>query len=449
MENKSSISSSKYISSTLDNVTLNSNIFITQMKEALNILDSAALSIIIPILKIQNKITKKFDILTKEYKEMKEKQETENNENTTHSEESKSDTTNNNENQVSKNDKNIEKIINFIQNVRNNIDLFNKLSNSEVYENIIKSFNELIPDHGMFIERNKTNINPNNSNTNNNEGEKKDINKNQNENSIQNNNSNHKKILNKKKRPLRRISGVPRTNNAEINKILNKEVMKGNEKKEQPHPYIPSTPNPYHNKEYSKKQQKEIDLLNMIQRDYPTNSYIQRISKTFLSRRLYKKVMYQHVFNYYENGYIDDKKVKTVGESASYKNCKATFKFSGDKIQNTEKLDEMMGKELRQEFAKIDEEKNEYILAGKIGCTIYELIERVFRKNLLKEASVVNATLEFYEFYEELVSEFNEKEKNVRIIFCDEIILRHLREDWKNLQMCRDYVRKKKLENVI
>ena len=125
MENKSSISSSKYISSTLDNVTLNSNIFITQMKEALNILDSAALSIIIPILKIQNKITKKFDILTKEYKEMKEKQETENNENTTHSEESKSDTTNNNENQVSKNDKNFEKIMTFIQNVRNNIDLFN------------------------------------------------------------------------------------------------------------------------------------------------------------------------------------------------------------------------------------------------------------------------------------------------------------------------------------
>ena len=59
MENKSSISSSKYISSTLDNVTLNSNIFITQMKEALNILDSAALSIIIPILKIQNKILNK------------------------------------------------------------------------------------------------------------------------------------------------------------------------------------------------------------------------------------------------------------------------------------------------------------------------------------------------------------------------------------------------------
>ena len=37
---------------------------------------------------------------------------------------------------------------------------------------------------------------------------------------------------------------------------------------------------------------------------------------------------------------MENKKVKTVGESASYKNCKATFKFSGDKIQNTEKLDE-------------------------------------------------------------------------------------------------------------
>ena len=54
--------------------------------------------------------------------------------------------------------------------------------------------------------------------------------------------------------------------------------------------------------------------------------------------------------------------------------------------------------------------------------------------------------MEFYEFYEELVSEFNDKEKNVRIIFCDEKILKHLREDWKNLEIVRDFVRKKKSE---
>ena len=56
----SSISSSKYISSTLENVTLNSNISLAQMKDLLNILDSASYALIIPILKIQRKINTKF-----------------------------------------------------------------------------------------------------------------------------------------------------------------------------------------------------------------------------------------------------------------------------------------------------------------------------------------------------------------------------------------------------
>ena len=73
----------------------------------------------------------------------------------------------------------------------------------------------------------------------------------------------------------------------------------------------------------------------MIQKDYPSNIYIQRISKSFLSRRLFKKVIYQHIFNYYENGSIDDKKVKTMFDSGMYKNCKVTFKFVKDKIKNT------------------------------------------------------------------------------------------------------------------
>ena len=39
------------------------------------------------------------------------------------------------------------------------------------------------------------------------------------------------------------------------------------------------------------------------------------------------------------------------------------------------------------------------------------------------------------------MSEFNEKEKNVRIIFCDEKILKNLRDDFKNLEMVRDYIK--------
>ena len=100
-----------------------------------------------------------------------------------------------------------------------------------------------------------------------------------------------------------------------------------------------------------------------------------------------------------------------------------------------------MGKELKQQFAKLDEENKEYIIGGKIGSLAIELITRVLRQNLYDDLDVVRVVLEFYEFYEELVSEFDEKEKNVRIIFCDEKILSGLREDWKNLEMVRNYIK--------
>ena len=173
------------------------------------------------------------------------------------------------------------------------------------------------------------------------------------------------------------------------------------------------------------------------------------MTKSFLSRRLFRKVIYQHIFNYNENGSIDDKKVKGSGESGLYKNCKATFQYIYDKVEETEKLDEFMGKELRQEFVKLDEDNCEYIIAGKLGCSLYELIQNIFKKNLLKEFSVVKATLEFYEFYEELVSEFNEKEENVKINACDKITLKHIREDWKNILICREYVTKKRRANAV
>ena len=91
MEKQSSISSSKFIGSTLDNVILNSNINLTKMKEVLDTLDKAAKAIIIPVLKIQKKISMKFDIFAKDYNEIKDKAELVNKEIITHPEETKSD----------------------------------------------------------------------------------------------------------------------------------------------------------------------------------------------------------------------------------------------------------------------------------------------------------------------------------------------------------------------
>ena len=196
-----------------------------------------------------------------------------------------------------------------------------------------------------------------------------------------------------------------------------------------------------------KKKKEKKDLLELLQKEYPNNPYVKKVSKTFLSRRLNKTVIYRHDFEYNIDGTFKENRLRSAGESTVYKYCKVTFKFFNDEIKNTDKLDEMLGKELKQQFAKTDNDNHEYIIAGKIGCTANELIEKIFKQNLLKELIVTKATLEFYEFYEELASEFNEKESNVRIIFCDEKVLKHLREDWKSLELVRNFIKQKKSES--
>ena len=400
MDKQSTISSSKFIGLTLDNVVLNSNINLTKMKEVLTSLDKAAKAIIVPILKIKRKISMKFDVFAKDYKEIKEKAETVSKELISHQEESKIDTMNITDIQLNqKYAINHENMILFYESISNNIDLFTKLFNSDEYDNLIKGFDELIPDNEMFVEEDIKN-------------EKQEISQ------IAKDNIKLKKPKrppprrrgNKKK--LRRL-GPPTTT------IITKHKVK----------------------RVIKRKLRDVDLLAIIQKEFPTNSYVNKISKTFISRRLYKKVIYRHVFDYKENGKLEEHKLRSVGESFVYKYGKAIFKFYDDKVKNTDRIDEIIGKELRQLFTKVDVENKEYIVGGKIGCSASELVGKIFRKKYFRELSVVQAILEFYEFYEELVSEFDEKDENVKIISCDEKFLNNLRDDYKNLQMVRNYIR--------
>ena len=421
MEKQSSISSSKYISSTLDNVILNSNINLTKMKEVLDTLDKAANAVIIPVLKIQKKISNKFDLLTKD-NETKEKIQSPKKDLNFPPQELKNDFMQNIQNsQINqKVINNHENMLQFYEYINHNIDLFTKLNKSQEYEQLIKGFDEIIPDKEMFAEEEKEKEKPEKEKP---EKEKekpekdKDKTKPEKEKMPKENNK-----IKKPKRPATKKSSK---------KTMKKLGAKAKDKK---------------NTQQPRKKKKDRDLLETLQKDFPSNTYVQKISKTFLSRRLNKKVIYRHYFTYKEDGNREENRLRSSGESTVYKYCKTIFNFYNDNIVNTEKIDEMLGKELKQQFAKIDYEKNEYIIGGKIGCSLNELIERVFKQDLFKELFVIKANLEFYEFYEELVSEFDENDKNVRIIFCDEKILKHLREDWKNLEMVRKYIEQKKEE---
>ena len=154
MEKQSSISSSKFIGSTLENIVLNSNINLLKIKEVLNALDRAAKAIIIPVLKIQKKISLKFDIFAKDYTEIKSKAESANKEIITHQDGNKTDFMNITDIQLNqKYANNHENMILFYQHISNNIDLFTKLINSQEYDQLIKGFDSLISDKDIFEEK--------------------------------------------------------------------------------------------------------------------------------------------------------------------------------------------------------------------------------------------------------------------------------------------------------
>jgi hypothetical protein len=248
MEKQSSISSSKYIGSTLENIMLNSYLNLSKMKEVMDALDNAAKAIIIPVLKIQKKISLKFDSFAKDYNEIKSKAESANKEIITHQDGTKKDYMNITDIQLNqKYANNHENMILFYQHIANNIDLFTKLINSEEYDQLIKGFESLISDKEIFEEKE---IEKEEEKT----EEKKEIEKIEKENI---------KIKKTKKK-------------LNTNKKIKKSKKNVNSK----------------NKDKKKRKKKEKkDLLDLLQKEYPTNPYVKKVSKTFLSRRLNKTVI--------------------------------------------------------------------------------------------------------------------------------------------------------------
>ena len=410
MDKQSSISSSKYISSTLDNIVINSDISLSKMKEVITSLDKATKAIIIPILKIKKKISMKFDLFAKDYTDIKNKAELVNKELLTHSEDEINDTMNITDIQLNQRYAlNHENMISFYQNISNNITLFTRLFNSNEYDNLIKGFEELIPDNEIFSEEDKIRE----------KGEIKNIAKN----TIR---------LKKPRRPLsRKKKGKKKKILKSLGPIQNILSKKNNNNN--------TTPTSHSGRQ---RRLRDFELLAILQKNYPSNSYIRKVSKTFISRRLNKKVIYRHVFEYKEDGSIKENKLRTAGETMVYKYGSFSFKFINDEIKKKDELNELMASNLKSQFSKIDTENKIYIIGGKIGLLALELINKVFRKNLYKDYSVVQVVVEFYEFYEELVNEFNEKiNPTVKIINCDEITLKNLRSDFKNLQLVRNTIK--------
>ena len=394
------------------------SLYLSKIKHAEKILKSKTTQIIVPLLKIQKKVSMKFEIFNKDYNEIIKKAETACKEINTHLEENKNDNMNLTDvqlNQKYANDH--ENMIKFYENIIDKLDLFTKLISSGEYTNIIQEFDK--------INNNITDNNDNNIENNNNEN---DINM---KDELEQLEKNYVILRrNNKKNNIKKLIGI------NSNKILKK--LGSNSK-----PKKPDTKNG----SIKKSKHNSIDLLEALQEEYKDNYYIQKLSKTFLKRRLFKNIIYRHIFNYEEDGSIKDDKLRSSGESTIYKYGKLTIKFKNDELKedNCDKLIKYLQPAFKQSFVKIDNENKQFIIAGKLINLLNEFLDKMIKKNLYVEYNIIKITVEFYEFYEELVNEFNEKESNVKIINCDDKYLKILRQDWESLNTVRDYVKKVKI----
>ena len=400
------------------------SLYLSKIRQAEKTLKSKTAQIIVPLMKIQKKVLLKFDIFNKDYNDIIKKAETAFKEINTHLEENKNDNMNLTDvqlNQKLANDH--ENMIKFYENVCDKLDLFTKLINSNEYNNIIQEFDKVINTEDKHEENlpieNNSEINI-----------KEELDK------IENNYIILRKNNNKKNK-ITKLIGI--NSNKILKKLGPNQKMKKNDEK----------------KSTTKKSKNSTDLLEILQNEYKDNYYIQKISKTFLKRRLFKNVIYRHLFDYEEDGTIKEDKLRSSGESTIYKYGKFTIKFKNDEYnpENFDKLVKLIGEDLKQCFTKIDDENKDYIIGGKISCLILEFLNKTMRKNLYNDFNVVKVCVEFYEFYEELISEFDDKESNVKIIKCDEKIYNNLKKDWESLQLVRDFVNKNKkttpIENMI
>ena len=411
MEKQSRKQSSKHgNSSNKMNSKSNKNLYLSKIREAKKSLEQKAKEIIVPIMKIQKKISLKFDIFTKDYNEIIKKADIANKEIITHLEENKNDSMNITDIQLNQKFANShENMIKFYENVTNKLELFTNLVNSNEYENLIKEFDKIITEKELL----------------NGIDDSKDILENFEKNCLS---------LKKNSKKIKKNKLIGTNTKKIIKRVGTKEKDKKGNGKET----------------VSKSKKRDRDLLDILQNEYKDNNYVQKISKTFLKRKLFKNVIYRHHFTYKEDGSIEENKLRSSGESTIYKYGKFTFKFKNDEFNQDifDKLIKFVGEELKQCFIKIDEENKEYIIAGKIGCLINEFLDKIIRKNLYNDYNIVFSNIEFYEFYEELISEFNDKESNVKIIKCEDKILNNLKKDWESLQLVRNFVKKSKDNSI-
>lgn len=199
-----------------------------------------------------------------------------------------------------------------------------------------------------------------------------------------------------------------------------------------------------------KKPHSDKDILTQLKKKYNTSPYVKKLTKTFISRRLNHKIIYEHKFDYTnkdnEKGYTD-KRIKSSGDKCAYKYI--IFIFTLSSKDKEDELIQKFSEQFKQNYF-IKKEDNLITIGGKIKDPLLVVIEESFKKKMLNEKyNVASTTILSYEFYEELANEFDISNPATKAVF-DDVTFNKLMDNWKMLCLVREYVNgiKKRRNNL-
>lgn len=411
---KLSTTNLEFIKGTLDNLQITTSMNLRKINEVNQMLERATQAIIKPVVKIKKHYSKELNNYKLQYAELTSKLDSKL--------EQINDKTNNDpdlaltmnliEEEIQMNEnllKDHSSLVDLMHKMSEMSAIFNNLFNTHEFSRLVQSFNI---EHINGTVKTKKNLDDSISVDND---------------SIDLNESKKKNLGKKRKREMNGNAEVEENGNAQVNssskKIKKKKQISANDNDEES------------NDNGKKKRMTDTMLLDNLKKKFASSGYVGKISKTFLSRRLFKKLTYKHEFDY-AGEEIKETRTKSSGETTNYKYAKLSIILEDENkfsvkflIENTFKNSVMVKK------------GDEVTYIGKLNIQLNDFLENLKQGKLRKEFGISQITLEFYEFFEELISEIDLKQSEVLLNNIEENYLVKLLNDWNELSNVREYVK--------
>jgi len=166
---------------------------------------------------------------------------------------------------------------------------------------------------------------------------------------------------------------------------------------------------------------------------------IKTISKTFLTRKLTKKVTWSSEYDFDYGDF--EKNQKEIVKSATYKYIKMTLNVKDSNQYNFDSgLIKIFTGKLKNHMIKIDNNNDTISIAGDLDkMELEEFLTNLKNLNLKENYKLVNAKVEIYAFFEELFMEFESEESDEFHIFknMNDEEIEKMKNEWEKIKKLR------------